>query len=395
LEKIAIDGLTIDPGIQLRARGVDSATVQGYVEALSSGAEFPPVMAFSENGNLWLADGFHRIAASRFCGLAEIDAEIQEGTRQDAKIHAALANVEHGKPMSQAQKREAGQRLLELTDWADREIARRLAVSHTTIQRWRESLSGTVVPDTRTVTRNGATYQMDVTNIGQQQQPRGELTAGPAGSYYQEGDLKECAKCGQLWMVDLPYCPYCNVSQGARVWHAEQEQKQAHVSHNSGNNEWYTPPEYIRAARQVMGSIDLDPASSEIANRSVGAATFYTVEDDGLQHDWQGRVWMNPPYASHLIGQFADKLAGHVQRGDVSEACVLVNNATETGWFNTLLDVASCACFIRGRVKFIDQWGNPSGAPLQGQVVLYIGPGAGAFERAFSGFGTVLYAGCD
>jgi len=168
-----------------------------------------------------------------------------------------------------------------------------------------------------------------------------------------------------------------------------------HVTHNSGNNEWYTPSEYIEAARRVMGGIDLDPASSEIANKTVQAVTFYTIENDGLLYDWAGRVWMNPPYASHLIGLFANKLAEHVKQGDVSEACVLVNNATETTWFNTLLDVASCVCFIRGRVKFIDAEGKPSGAPLQGQALLYIGPRAQAFGRAFSDLGAVLYAGQD
>jgi ParB family chromosome partitioning protein len=168
-----------------------------------------------------------------------------------------------------------------------------------------------------------------------------------------------------------------------------------HVSHNSGNNEWYTPPEYIKAARQVMGDIDLDPASSKIANQTVQAATFYTQEDDGLLHDWAGRVWMNPPYASHLIGLFVDKLAEHVHRGDITEACVLVNNATETGWFSVLLDVASCVCFIRSRVKFLDIEGKPSGAPLQGQAILYIGANVKGFTEAFASFGTVLYARQD
>lgn len=167
--------------------------------------------------------------------------------------------------------------------------------------------------------------------------------------------------------------------------------QKVHVSYNSGENEWYTPTEYIESARRVMGVIDTDPASSELANQTVKAVTFYTTETDGLQQSWAGNVWMNPPYAQPLITEFTSALVEKYNTGEFNQACVLVNNATETQFFQLMLTCCSAVCFVKGRIKFIDKNGFATGAPLQGQAVIYFGSKVSEFANEFSKYGKVLY----
>jgi ParB family chromosome partitioning protein len=183
------------------------------------------------------------------------------------------------------------------------------------------------------------------------------------------------------------------VDQGVARVTVDLLQEKAHVSHNSGENEWYTPAFILDAAREVMGGFDCDPASSSKANLLVRATRYYTSQTNGLhQKTWGARVWLNPPYAQPLVGQFIDALAERVESGCVTQACVLVNNATETAWGQTLLALASSVCFLRGRVRFLDPDGQPSGAPLQGQMLAYVGSLQGVFGKRCAGLGSVWCA---
>jgi ParB family chromosome partitioning protein len=169
----------------------------------------------------------------------------------------------------------------------------------------------------------------------------------------------------------------------------EEVKKHVHVAQNSGENEWYTPPQFIESARAVMGSIDTDPASCEVANANVKAVKFFTKEDDGLRQTWEGNVWMNPPYAQPLMSQFAEAVSAKFERGEIAQAVILVNNATETQWFQRMAGAASAVCFPKSRVRFLDPQGNP-GAPLQGQAIIYMGADPEAFRGEFEKYGATF-----
>ena len=162
-----------------------------------------------------------------------------------------------------------------------------------------------------------------------------------------------------------------------------------HVTHNSGEIEWYTPAEYVEAARTVLGEIDLDPASSHQANAIVKADQIFTAATDGIAHDWRGRVWMNPPYAPGLVKAFTAKLVAHVVAHEIEAAIVLVNNATETQWFRAMADEADAICFKTGRIQFHAP-AKASAAGLQGQAFLYFGDESEIFIREFARFGFVV-----
>jgi phage N-6-adenine-methyltransferase len=165
----------------------------------------------------------------------------------------------------------------------------------------------------------------------------------------------------------------------------------SHRTGFTGNFEWYTPAEYVERARRVLGVIDLDPASSALAQETVRATRYFTKEDDGLGQEWHGRVWLNPPYNQPVIEQFIDKLVEETVAGRTTQAILLTHNSSDTAWFHKAAISAAAFCFTRGRIAFVDTEGERD-APKQGQMFFYFGKKIQPFKAEFSDVGTIVKA---
>ena len=169
--------------------------------------------------------------------------------------------------------------------------------------------------------------------------------------------------------------------KNVREKHAEKRTEKNKTRMNK-NNEWYTPKPIIARVRQVLGTIDTDPASNSIAQAFVGATTFHSKDDDGLTKSWHGKVFMNPPYENKLIKLFINKLMEEYQAGNVTEFIVLTNSGTDTLWNKPLQDFTQV--YTNGRIQFIQPNGYPKDAGSRGQCFTYGGPHRWKFLDAFT-----------
>ena len=142
------------------------------------------------------------------------------------------------------------------------------------------------------------------------------------------------------------------------------------MTKTTGKTEWYTPAKYIEAARRVLGEIDLDPASCEMAQRTVGARHWYGIEDDGLGCEWWGTVFLNPPYARSVVDAFIERLRLYWKADWIDAYITLTNDCMDTAWAHQLLRMSDAVCFVRGRIKFDTPSGGGQAAAQRSDVLL-------------------------
>ena len=162
--------------------------------------------------------------------------------------------------------------------------------------------------------------------------------------------------------------------------------------HSSESFEWYTPKRYVESVREVFGEIDLDPATSDIANQTVQANQIFTVKEDGLLQNWSGRVFLSPPYGfrENESNQklWSAKLIDEFQSGGVGEAILLANAMTASKWFQPLWDYT--LCFTDHQICFYRPDGSVGNQPTHASVFVYLGQNRDRFANVFSEFGCIV-----
>jgi len=156
-----------------------------------------------------------------------------------------------------------------------------------------------------------------------------------------------------------------------------------HEQSVGATSEWYTPP-YVFGALGCF--FDLDVAHPGTIDW-VPCAGYLT--HDGLQRDWRGFVWMNPPFGGrNALSPWLDKWAQH------ANGIALVPDRTSAPWWQTYAPRAERLLFVAPKIRFIGADGKPGGSPAQGTTLLSIGQrGNDALCRAsISGLGYLARA---
>jgi hypothetical protein len=145
--------------------------------------------------------------------------------------------------------------------------------------------------------------------------------------------------------------------------------KSRSAKHSSAKDNHMTPRPFTNAAGATMGSIDVDPATTEFANIAIGAKTIYTAEDSGLDKPWHGRVWLNPPGGALRIAERGTKsravswwlkLVEEYEAKRTEQAIFLAFSLEflqavqkiKGGCKDTQWPLRYCACFVESRIPF-------------------------------------------
>lgn len=157
--------------------------------------------------------------------------------------------------------------------------------------------------------------------------------------------------------------------------------------HMTTTDIWLTPSHIIDDARAVMGGIELDPASCQVANDVIGAERFFDEAQDGLAQSWACEsLWCNPPYSKNRL--WVPRFVEAVSTGEAKQGILLVFANTDVKWFQPLWNL--WVCFTRGRIRFVRPDGTVGSSSPKGSAIVYGGPNVRQFAQIFGQHGEII-----
>lgn len=150
------------------------------------------------------------------------------------------------------------------------------------------------------------------------------------------------------------------------------------------SDEYQTPKKYIIAAREVMGSIDLDPACSfnNYLRLQKYVKEFYA--EDGLERPWCGNIWLNPPYSKPNLTVWTEALLDF--RKEYNQLHYLIPSYTAEKWYQKLLKYSDSLCLPNHRINHLIN-GKFQTSPRFSSTFFYLGYNHVKFKEVFSQFG--------
>ncbi|MFI6934714.1 ParB N-terminal domain-containing protein [Streptomyces sp. NPDC050287] len=153
--KVKISNLALDGSP--RVQRIDVTHVRALRE---TDASLPPILVHEHT--MQVIDGMHRVEAAIAKGEQFIAARIFEGSAEESYVLSVQMNIEHGLPLSLAERRDAALRIVNAyPGWSDGTVAEVTGLSAKTVAKLRRS--GTVIDPqlTRRVGKDGRVRPLD------------------------------------------------------------------------------------------------------------------------------------------------------------------------------------------------------------------------------------------
>lgn len=293
LEVVKVPIASLRPGESPRLEGEDKAHIAWLMETKAS---LPPILV--DRRTMHVIDGMHRLRAASLKGLSTIDVQFFDGSPADAFLRGVEANVTHGLPLSQTDRRAAAARIVAShPQMSDRAIGEAAGLAARTVASIRRRSTDVAPQLDARIGRDGRIRPLD--RVAGRRRVAELLAEHPRASLRQ---LARAAGVSPATVGDVRR----RLQQGQGPVPDRQRQREAAD----------TAQETRRGSRQevnagppalVLEKLQRDPS---LRHNEQGRRLLLLLQNNAVRaEEWSIIIAAVPPHCSVLVAQLADHYA--------------------------------------------------------------------------------------